>query len=87
MNVICIETEAFYELIDHVVERLSTKHNVPAEKWIDGSDAMKKLGIKKTTLQKLRDHGEIEFSKMGKNILYNRFSIEEYIERNKRETF
>ena len=76
MNVICIEEEAFYELIDRVVERLSEQHNAPVEKWIDGEQAMKKLRIKSTTLQKLRDEGKIEFSKMGKIILYNRFSID-----------
>ncbi len=87
MNVICIEEEAFYELIERVVERLSEQHNTPVEKWIDGEQAMKKLRIKSTTLQKLRDEGKIEFSKMGKIILYNRFSIDEYIEKHRKSTF
>ena len=88
MNVICLEDKAFYELIDRVVDRLSEQHNVVPEKWIDGEQAMKKLRIKSTTtLQKLRDQGKIEFSKMGKIILYNSFSIDEYIEKNKRPTF
>nr|WKN34351.1 helix-turn-helix domain-containing protein [Tunicatimonas sp. TK19036] len=88
MNVICLEEKAFYELIERVVERLSEKHNVPPEKWIDGEQAMQKLRIKSTTtLQKLRDEGKIEFSKMGKIILYNSFSIDAYIEQNKKTTF
>ena len=87
MNVVCLEEDAFYALIDEVVNRLSEKHNDKVDKWVDGSDAMSILKIGKSTLQKLRDEGEIEYSKMGKIILYNRFSIEEYIEKNKRETF
>lgn len=87
MNVIHIEEEAFYELIERVVERLSEKHNAPIEKWIDGEQAMKKLSVKSTTLQKLRDEGKIEFSKMGKIILYNSFSLDEYIENHKKTTF
>ena len=87
MNVVCLEEKAFYALIDEVVNRLGEKNNDKTDKWIDGAEAMNILKIGKSTLQKLRDEGEIEYSKMGKIILYNRFSIEEYIERNKREIF
>lgn len=87
MNVVCLEEEAFYALIEEVVNRLSEKNNDKIDKWVDGTEAMSILKNKKSTLQKLRDEGEIEHSKMGKIILYNRFSLEEYIERNKRETF
>ncbi|MEO1254820.1 MAG: helix-turn-helix domain-containing protein [Bacteroidota bacterium] len=83
---ICLEDKAFYELIDQVVDKLSAKHNRPINKWIDGKEAMEKLHCKTTKLQELRDTGEIEISKMGNIILYNSFSIDEYIERNKRET-
>lgn len=84
---ICLEDKAFYELIDQVVERLAIKHDRPVDKWIDGKEAMDKLRCKSTTLQKLRDEGKIEFSKMGNIILYNSISIDEYIESNKRETY
>jgi len=84
---ICLEDKAFYELIDQVVERLAVVHDRPVDKWIDGKQAMEKLHCKKTKLQELRDTGQIEYSKMGNTILYNSFSIDEYIERNKRETF
>ena len=82
---ICLEDQAFYELIDQVVERLAEKHNRPLNKWIDGKEAMELLHCKSTKLQELRDHLSIEHSKMGNIILYNRFSIDEYIEKNKRQ--
>jgi hypothetical protein len=84
---ICLEDKAFYELIDQVVERLATIHNRTADKWIDGKEAMEKLHCKSTTLQKLRDEEQIIFSKMGNIILYDRFSIDAYIESNKSKTF
>lgn len=89
MNVICLEEKAFYELVENVVERLSSKHQVPLHKWIDAEQAMEKLHIKSTTtLQKLRDEGKIEFTKVNaKTILYNSFSIDAFLESNKRSTF
>lgn len=89
MEVICIEDKALYVLIEQVVERLRDKYDVPVQKWIDGETAMQKLHIKSaSTLQKLRDEGQIEFTKVNaKTILYNSQSIDAYLERNKRETF
>jgi len=51
MEVICLETEAFYTLIEEVVGRLREKENTYQEKWIQTSAVMDLLGIKsKTTL-------------------------------------
>lgn len=85
MDVIVIESKAFHALIDEITRNLKPGK----DKWIDGKEAMEILHISsKTTLQKLRDNGEIEFSKIrDRNILYNRFSIEEYIESKKSKTF
>ncbi|MEP0367416.1 MAG: helix-turn-helix domain-containing protein [Cyclobacteriaceae bacterium] len=87
MDVIVIETEAFYALLEKAMERLQP--NEPRlNKWIDAEEAMSLLGVAKTTLQNMRNNGDIEFSKINsKTILYNRFSIEQYIENNKSETF
>lgn len=88
MEVICLEDAAFYALIDRVVERVKENLNVQ-EKWIGHDEAMKLLHIKsKVTLQELRDNGEIRFSQPRKKIIaYDRASIDEYFERNARETF
>lgn len=89
MQVICLEEAAFYALIEQVVARLQEQHGPAKDRWISDLEAMTLLNIKsKTTLQKLRDQGKIRFSQPQKKIiLYDRESIEEYLERNARNTF
>ena len=88
MEVICLEEAAFYSLVEQVVERLKIQHGVNKEKWISDEQAMELLNIKsKTTLQKLRDEGKLRFSQPQKKIiLYDRVSIDEYLEKNARNT-
>ena len=88
-NVICLESEAFYSLIESVVARLSDKQNVAYDKWIDDKEAMRLLRItSRTTLQKLRDEGSIRFSQpTRKLILYDRDSLLEYLDANAKDTF
>ncbi len=89
MQVVCLQEEAFYALFDKVVEHLESKIKDTPAKWIDGEEAMDLLKIKSTTtLQKLRDEGKIRFSQPQKKIIiYDRDSINEYIEKHARETF
>jgi hypothetical protein len=86
MEVIVIETEAFYQLLAEVVRRLKPDEK---DKWIAETEAMQLLGIKsKTTLWKLRSEGRIRYSQPSKKvILYDRASIDEYLEDNAYETF
>ena len=61
LNIICLESEAFYELIERVVDRLD-KTCIQHDKWINDVEAMQLLRISsKTTLQKLRDENAIVF--------------------------
>lgn len=63
MEVICLEDEAFYSLIEEVVQRIKDKNKIQKDKWISAEEAMKKLRIKsKTTLQQMRDEGRIRFT-------------------------
>ena len=89
MEVICLQDEAFYALVERVVEHIKRKENISADKWISGAEAMKMLRItSKTTLQKLRDEGKLRFSQPEKKIiLYDRDSIFAYLDKNTRETF
>ncbi len=89
MNVICLQDEAFFELLETVVERLRNKDTGQAAEWINSEEAMHILNIKsKTTLQQLRDEGKIRFSQIQKrNILYHRASLNAYIEQHAKETF
>ena len=89
MQVICLEEDAFYALVEMVVARLKEKQGIEKEVWVSDEDAMQLLNVKsKTTLQKLRDEGKIRFSQPQKKIiLYDRDSINAYLERNARNTF
>lgn len=89
MNVICLHDDAFYALVDKVVERIQQQRNVKEDKWVSGAEAMRKLRIQsKTTLQKLRDEGQIRFSQPEKKIiLYDTDSINDYLSRNAKDTF
>ena len=89
MQVICLEDRAFYALIDEVVARLKEKQGQDLDKWVSGEQAMQLLNIKsKTTLQTLRDEGKIRFSQPQKKIiLYDRDSINTYLEQNAQNTF
>ncbi|HAD14993.1 MAG TPA: DNA-binding protein [Saprospirales bacterium] len=89
MEVICLEEKAFYALIDQVVARIKSQQPSTLDRWIVDTEAMDLLKIKsKTTLQKLRDEGKIRFSQPEKKIiLYDRESINDFIEKNVRNTF
>jgi len=83
MQVICLEEPAFYALVDQVVIYIKTKHELKEDKWISGEEAMRLLHItSKTTLQKFRDEGRIRFFQADRKIiLYDRDSINEYLEK------
>lgn len=89
MEVICLQDEAFYKLIEDVVERLKEKQNIKHDKWISPERAMEVLNIKsKTTLQKLRDEGQITFSQPQKKIiLYDYDSILDYLKSHTKSSF
>lgn len=89
MEVICLETSAFYELIESVVERIKTQQSIKEDKWISGEEAMKKLRItSKTTLQKMRDQGMITFAQPEKKIiLYDNDSINDYLEKHTKHSY
>ena len=89
MQVICLEEAAFYELVEQVVARLLEKNGPGKERWVSDEQAMHLLKVKsKTTLQQLRDGGKIRYSQPQKKIiLYDRLSIDAYLEKNARNTF
>lgn len=89
MQVICLEDEAFYQLVEQVVLRIKEKQHITGDKWISAEEAMQKLRISsKTTLQKLRDEGKIRFSQPERKlILYDVDSIYGYLEKHAKNTF
>ena len=70
MEVICLETEAFYTILQEVIKFTKAENKDQPDKWIITEDAMKLLGVKsKTTLQKLRNEGTIRYSQPEKKII------------------
>ena len=80
INIICLESEALKSLVKQLAYELK-EEDYP---WIDEKEAMTMLRISsKTTFQKYRDTGKIDFSKLTrKHILYRRKSILDFIENN-----
>lgn len=89
MEIICIDTPAFHKLVRTVVDKLKEENHVQQDRWLKIDEAMDLLGVKsRTTMQKLRDEGGIRFTKVGeRTILYDRQSIEQYLENQARDTF
>ncbi|TDT43657.1 helix-turn-helix protein [Maribacter spongiicola] len=90
MEVICLETKAFYDLVDKVVKRMKgIESNEKQDKWVSEQEAMRLLRVtSKTTISKLRNNGDIRFSQPRKKIiLYDTESINEYLEKHAKDTF
>jgi Helix-turn-helix domain len=89
MEIICLEENAFYVLVEQVVERVKLKNGVTENRWLSADQAMDFLKItSKTTLQKLRDNGSIKFTTPAKKwILYDRDSLNDYLEKHAKNTF
>ncbi|MEO3402791.1 DNA-binding protein [Mucilaginibacter sp. CAU 1740] len=81
IEVICMQSDAFYKLLEEVIAHFKKPVAEIPDTWISASEAMAKLKIKsKTTLQKLRDEGQIRFTQPKKKlILYDINSINEYL--------
>ncbi|NQZ76465.1 MAG: helix-turn-helix domain-containing protein [Ekhidna sp.] len=86
---ILIDETNLYELIEQISKELIAKLSKEPERWLNAGDAMERLGISSpTTLQKYRDEGKIRFSQPSRKvILYDRFSINDFLEENARDTF
>ena len=56
--------------------------NTP-NRWLSPTDLSNEYGFSKSTQSKLRMKKKIPFSKVGKKILYCRFSIDNWIEDNR----
>lgn len=89
MQVICIEDEAFYKLVEQVATRLLAEQPNKMDKWVTEETAMDLLKIKsKTTLQKWRDEGRIRYTQPEKKIiLYDTDSINDFLDRHAKNTF
>lgn len=87
MQVICLEERAFFQLLEKVVAHLKEKHNVKEDRWITAVEAQRRLGVSKSTMQRLRDSQTIVFSQPRKKIiLYDSHSINDYLNKHSHKT-
>lgn len=88
-DVICLQQPALKRLVDELLQYVDEKYSQPREKWVNSETAMQLLNIRsRTTLAEIRDSGAIRFSNpSSKNLLYDRTSIEAYIEKHSHQTF
>jgi hypothetical protein len=96
MQIIVIESEAFDALKKEikayvkagVADALNEKRAAETSDWIPELEAKKLLPFRsKTSWQKIRDEGIIEFSQFGRKILYSKKSILNYLNENKAAKF
>lgn len=82
LEIICVESEAFYKLIEEVIRHFKNIEPKQQDKWISTEEAMRMLRIKgRSTLQRMRDEGRIRYTQPEKKvILYDADSIREYLE-------
>ncbi len=87
LKIICLETEAFYQLTEAVVERVMEKYEINEKPWLTEEEAQELLPVTaKSTWQKYRNEGLIEFSQPSKKVLlYSRESIMQFIAKHKRK--
>ncbi len=89
-TVISIDSECFEALVDRLIEHIvKTQATMSGEKWVSSEECKRLLSVSSnTTLQQLRNSGAIRFSQpTRKVILYDRNSIEQYLEKHARQTF
>lgn len=82
MKIICLESEAFKALVSEVATQLKREFLHELDPWIDEKEAMDMLRISsKTTFQKYRDDGNIDYRRLSpKQLIYRRQSILDFIE-------
>lgn len=90
MEVICIQDTAFWKMIDEVTDYIKKTTGQTEDRWVDADRAKQLLNISSdTTLQKYRDDGKVRFTQEpgGRVILYDRESINAYLESHAKEPF
>lgn len=82
LKIICLESQAFKALVSEVATQLKQEFFSDLNPWIDEKEAMQLLRINsKTTLQKYRDEGKIDYRRLSpKQIIYRRESLLVFIE-------
>lgn len=76
LDVICLEDRALKELFEMMYQRLMADHGVKEDKWLSPEEAMRRLNVGKTTLQKYRDENKLRFSELSaRKFVYDAESV------------
>jgi hypothetical protein len=73
--------EQFKSDISEMLSRLSSNTN--NETWLRSREVREMLGISNGTLQNMRIHGHIPYSKVGGSLFYKLTDLENVLEKNK----
>lgn len=83
IDVVCLETEAYYKLIEETMKYVQSLTPEKEEDWVDTEKAMAILKVGSTTLQRYRDLNLIRVSRLSKkHLMYYRPSLIAFLENN-----
>lgn len=82
-----VDQDSLRQIIEEILQSIPQQNS--EKEWLSQDEAMSFLNLKsKTSMQKIRDCSEVEFSQpMKKVILYRRSSLLAYLEKHSRKTF
>ena len=88
LDVICLEDRALKELFEMMYQRLMEDHGVKEDKWVSPEEAMRRLNVGKTTLQKYRDENKLRYSELSpRKFVYDTGSITALLETKAQKKF
>lgn len=84
MKVEFITKEDFEQFKSDIANMITTlTNNSKPKTWLRSSEVREMLGISPGTLQNMRIHGYIPYSKVGGSLFYDLKDIEDVLEKNK----
>lgn len=69
--------------LDHIISTLNTIKENSVEKVYDTKGVCKYLNVGKSVIDKLRQNGELSYSKIGKTYVYTQKDIDQLLESNR----
>ena len=69
--------------LDHIISTLNTIKENSVEKVYDTKGVCKYLNVGKSVIDKLRQNGELSYSKIGKTYIYTQKDIDQLLENNR----
>ncbi len=71
------------ELLTEITKLLQERSTAPAKRWLKSYEVRKLLGISHGKLQKLRDEGELPFTRIGGVLFYDYEDIHRMLQQNR----